>query len=166
MQSRITDKGQRYGVCVLRKRRADLAGEIGALVLQLRHRRADMAKVDDLLRLLAPTSDPTKIIPTKQIRYLNIFKQGELGRLLIALLRTEGRPMTNIEMSNIILSRGGYAAELWTPIRRRTRGNLAYLENLGRVERIGFGRSAKWRILAGFSSQGAAPEKTISKDSN
>jgi hypothetical protein len=63
MASQVTEVGFGYGVAVLRKKRAELDGEIVQLALQLRDRRRDLAKVNDILRILAPASDPTAIPP-------------------------------------------------------------------------------------------------------
>ena len=81
----MTEKGFQWGVKALQKKRAELAGQIGQLKLQLRDRRRDLRKVDDMIRLLAPGSDPTKIAPKKAIRYRNLFRQGERKRASLAL---------------------------------------------------------------------------------
>lgn len=140
----MTEVGFRYAVCSLRAKRAELAGEIETLRLHLAHRRRDLAKVDDILRMLAPASDPTQIAPKKAMRYLNVFRQGELGRLIIAILREERRPMANLEIAQMILDRGGYDESMWTAIRRRCRANLAYLESQDRIAKSGHGIHATW----------------------
>jgi len=104
MVSRMTEKGFQWGVKALQKKRAELAGEIGQLKLQLRDRRRDLGKVDDILRILAPGSDPTKIAPKKAIKHLNIFRQGELGMIIGGVLRAEKRPMTNLEIARVVMS--------------------------------------------------------------
>lgn len=149
MTSRMTGIGFRYAVCSLRAKRAELAGDIAQLELQLDHARRDLAKVDDILRILAPASDPTQIAPKKAIKYLNVFRQGELGRLIIGLLRAADSPMTNLEIARIVMERGGLSHDLWVAIHRRTRANLAYLEAQGRVSKTGQGRVAAW-IICGF----------------
>jgi hypothetical protein len=148
MASRMTEVGFQYAVGALNKKRAELAGQVADLALQLRHRRRDLAKVDDILRILDPGSNPDAIPPKKAIRYLNVFRQGELGRLIIAILRDAQAPMTNLEIADLILARGGYDRGLWTAIRRRCRANLAYLEAQGRVTKIGHGQNAGWEISA------------------
>lgn len=142
----MTETGFRYAVCSLRAKRAELDGEIAQLRLQLAHSRRDLAKVDDILRILAPASDPAQIPPRKAIKYLNVFRQGELGRIIIAVLRAQGAPMTNLEIADTILQRGGFDRHLWIAIRRRTRANLAYLESQGRVSKVGRGLSATWAL--------------------
>src|SRR5258706_16096589 len=137
MASRMTEVGFRYAVCSLRAKRAEMAGDIQQLELQLRRQRRELAKVDDILRILSPSLDPTKIPPKRAIRYLNIFRPGELGRLIIGMLRASGCPMTNIELADLIMTRSVISHDLWTAILRRTRANLPYLEGQGRVMRLG-----------------------------
>jgi hypothetical protein len=145
MASRMTEVGFRYAVCNLRAKRSEIAGEITQLELQVAYRRRDLAKVDDILRVLAPASDPAQIAPKKAIKYLNIFRQG-VGRLIVGVLRAENRPMGNLEITRIIFERGGFGPELWTPIRRRTQTNLFYLEKMGRVAKDGRGTAAQWAL--------------------
>jgi hypothetical protein len=38
--------------------------------------------------------------------------QGELGRLIIGVLRAEHRPISNLEIAQIILDRGGFSPDL------------------------------------------------------
>lgn len=147
MVSRMTEIGFQYAVGALAKKRAELAGDIASLALQLRDRRRDLAKVDDIIRILAPGSDPACIPPKRPVRYVNVFRQGELGRLIVAVLRAEQRAMTNLELADTILRRGGFDRSLWTAIRRRTRANLAYLEAQGRVAKAGHGAAATWALV-------------------
>ncbi|MEO8131126.1 MAG: hypothetical protein ABI822_28765, partial [Bryobacteraceae bacterium] len=114
--------------------------------LLLRDRRRELGKLDDVLRILAPDADPCAIPPKKAMKYLNVFRQGELGRLIIGLLRASSVPMTNLELTKAIMQRGGYRDHLWTAIRRRARANLAYLETQERVARSGKGAAVLWRI--------------------
>ena len=146
MTSRVTAVGFQYGIAALRKKRAELDGDINALTLELRDRRRELAKIDDVLRILEPSVDPTSIAAKKPIRYLNIFRQGELGRLIVGLLRAAKGPMTNLEIAKAVMERGGYRSHLWTAIRRRSRANLAYLEAQGRVLRSGKGANASWQL--------------------
>ena len=165
MASRMTEVGFRYAVCSLRAKRAEIAGEIDTLKLQLAHRRRELAKVDDILRILAPASDPTQIPPKKAIRYLNVFRQGELGRLIIGLLRTANGPMTNLEIARTVIERGGLSQDLWVAIHRRTRANLAYLEAQSRVIKTGQGRRATWTTSPQSASHWSKQaSNSVSKD--
>lgn len=133
-----------YGVFALKTKRAELAGEVAQLELQLRDRRSDLTKIDDVLRILSPGIVPEAIRTKKTIRYLNIFRQGELGQIIVGLLR-DG-PMTNRAIALTIMERSGISSELWIPLHRRTRANLAYLVSQSRVVKIGSNRSAMWEL--------------------
>ena len=146
MASRMTEKGYQWGVKALQKKRAEIAGEIAQLQIQVRHRRRDLKRVDDILRILAPGSDPATIATKKPVKYLNLFRQGELGRVVLGVLRDSRRPMTNLEISRAVMERGGYEKEAWTPMRRRVRANLAYLHDQGRVVKRGYAQSAFWTL--------------------
>jgi hypothetical protein len=149
MRSRITEPGYRYAICSLRERRSALSGEINQLALTLRDRKRDLAKLDDILRILDPVSDPTSISPKRAIKHLNLFRQGELGRIIISLLRAHKQPMTNLVLARLIHDRGEYGPEFWDAIRKRTRANLAYLEKLGRIVKLGEGPEALWALVNG-----------------
>jgi hypothetical protein len=65
------------------KKRAELASEIVHLERQLRHRKDSLGHVDATLRFLDPSIDP-KVIPNKRHpRRVKLFRQGELGRLIL-----------------------------------------------------------------------------------
>jgi hypothetical protein len=146
MVSRVTEIGFQYGVAALSKKRAELDGEIASLKLQLRDRRRELSKIDDALLILAPGKDPAAIPPKRPLKYRNLFRSGELGRIILGVLRSEQRPLTNIEVGRIVFQRGGFSRRLWEPILRRTRANLAYLEAQGRACRSGRGRQASWHL--------------------
>jgi hypothetical protein len=127
----MTEVGFRYAVCSLRAKRAEIGGEIEQLKLQLAHRRRELAKVDDILRILSPASDPGQIPPKKAIRYLNVFRQGELGRLIIGLLRTADGSMTNLEIANTVMVRGGLSQGLsWLVGKRSTRNTINFVADV------------------------------------
>ena len=146
MANRMTETGYRYGVCALRAKRAEIAGDIAQLKLQVRHRQRDLAGIDAVLRVLAPDSDPATIPTKRPVKYLNLFRQGELGRLVLGVLRASGQPMTNLEITQAVMDRDGYDKSAWTPLRRRIRANLAYLEAQGRIAKVGIGKDARWRM--------------------
>ena len=97
-----------------------------------------------MLRMLAPAADPAKIPPKKPVKYANIFRQGELAMLITSILRVEGRPMGVAEINKIVMDRGGFDKNLWSPMRRRLRANLAYLQAGGRVSKSGSGVASQW----------------------
>ena len=87
MNETSRDRGARYALSALRKKRAELASEIVHLERQLRHRKDSLGHVDATLRLLDPSID-TKEIPNKRYpKRVKLFRQGELGRMILGVLR-------------------------------------------------------------------------------
>jgi hypothetical protein len=101
------------------------------------------------LRLLDPTL-PVEDIPNKRIvKHLNLFRQGELGRLILGVLReANGEPLRTPEIVAAIMQKNGIDADARNTIRNRVRSNLGYLERRGKVAKIGDRTSAQWRIGA------------------
>jgi hypothetical protein len=139
MASRVTEKGYQFGVAALRKRRAEIAGDIGQLQVQVRHRRRDLKRVDDILRILAPSSDPTAIPAKKPLKHLNVFRQGQLNALILGILAASKTPMTNIEVLEALMAKIGSPPASRQALRRRVNGNLAYLGKAGRVAKAATG---------------------------
>ena len=101
--------------------------------------------VDACLRLLGPTF-PVEAIPNKRLsKNINLFRQGELGRLILgALRRAEGKPLSTAEIVTSVLASGEHG-EAARPA-MRMRGNLGYLERRGRIIKTGERKSARWAL--------------------
>ena len=143
--SRMTEKGYQWGVKALRKKRAEIAGDIAQLQVQVRHRRRDLKRVDDILRILAPGSDPTTIPAKKPVKHLNVFRHGQLNALILGILGASKTPMTNIAVLEALMAKIGSPPAAREALRRRVNGNLAYLEKGGRVARLATGLWAHGR---------------------
>src|SRR5687768_2329513 len=104
----MNEKGNRYAISALKNKRAALAAEIVQLERQVRHRKAALQNVDACLRLLDPTL-PVEAIPNKRIvKHVNLFRQVELGRLIIGVLReAEGDPLSTPQIAEAIMTKGG-----------------------------------------------------------
>jgi hypothetical protein len=126
-------------VAVLRKRRAEIAGDIAQLQVKVRHRRRDLKRVDDILRILAPGSDPTTIPTRKPVKHLNVFRQGQLNALILGILGASETPMTNIAVLEALMAKIGSPPAARQALRRRVNGNLAYLWDAERVGKVGPG---------------------------
>jgi hypothetical protein len=116
--------GYRYALSALREGRSALAGEIDALTRRIAHCERDMAHVDAILTLLAPSADPAKLPKKRFQQRVKIFRQGDLGRLIIGVLRAAGRPMGTHQIATAIEAAAGFAPG---SLVRRVRGNLSYL---------------------------------------
>jgi hypothetical protein len=140
-------RGDRYALSALRKKRAELASEIVHLERQLRHRRDALGHVDATLRLLDPSVN-TKEIPNKRYpKRVRLFRQGELGRLILGALRDgNGQPVTTAAVVTAILKAGGHGEAARTALAPRVRSNLAYLERRQLVTKLGDRASACWQL--------------------
>lgn len=144
----MNDKGNRYALSALKDKRATLAAEIVQLERQLRHRRESLVHVDATLSLLDP-SISTESIPNKRLRKrVKLFRQGELGRMILGALRTAERPLTTAEIVTAILLAGGHGEEARPTVSPRVRGNLAYLGRCGKVVKDESGNTVRWCLAA------------------
>ena len=97
-------RGHRYAISALKNKRATLAAEVVQLERQIRSRKDSLQHVDACLRLLDPTV-AVEDIPNKRLaKHVNIFRQGELGRLILGVLRkAEGVSMTTPQIAEAIM---------------------------------------------------------------
>jgi len=139
-------RGDRYALSALTKRRALLAAEIVQLERQLRHRKESLGHVDATLKLLDPSIE-TAAIPNKRLpRRVKLFRQGELGRLILGALRKAEVPLSTAQIATAVLDAGGHGEAARPTVTPRVRGNLAYLERRGKVSKSGGGRDVCWKL--------------------
>lgn len=142
----MNEKGNRYALSALRDKRAVLASEIVQLERQLRHRRESLGHVDATLRLLDPSVD-IDAIPTKRPRKrIKLFRQGELGRMILKVLREANGPVSTSQIVTVMLAAGGHGETARPTLAPRVRGNLAYQERRRTVLKSGNGASARWHL--------------------
>ena len=100
-------RGDRYALSALRNTRASLASELVQLKRQLRHKKEALGHVDATLRLLDPTIE-IEAIPSKRIvKRIKLFRQGELGRLILKVLREANGPIGTAAIVSGVLAAGG-----------------------------------------------------------
>ena len=131
--------GNRYALHALRDKRATLAGEIADLKKQLAWRVQQLDHVDACLTIFEPGFDPQKRV--------KLFRQGELGRLIIDALRRAGRPLGTHEVVSALLTEGGYGESARPSLTPRVRGNLQYLWKAGKVTKGGRGTAVVWSLV-------------------
>jgi hypothetical protein len=85
-------------VGALRKKRAEIFGQIIGLEKELRQRRADMKLVDATLRLFAPSQ-----ALSKRPAGPSWLRRGECSRLVPDVLRNADKPMTAGEIAEQLL---------------------------------------------------------------
>lgn len=143
----MNEKGSRYALSALKNKRATIAAEIVHLKRQLRHRKEHLVHVDATIRLLDPSIE-TDAIPNKRlVKRVKLFRQGELGRLILdTLRRAEGAPMSAREIVTAILAAGGHGEVARPTVAPRVRGNLAYLHHSGKVAKHDGGDMVRWGL--------------------
>jgi hypothetical protein len=119
----MEDSSNKYALAALKDKRATLAGEIVHLKRQLAWAQNQLDHMDVCLTIFEPGFDPTKIGKKLVRKRVKLFRQGELGRLIIDALRRAG------------LGPG-------------VRGNLAYQEWRQTVTRARSGKDVRWSLRA------------------
>lgn len=148
MSRQSSEKGSRYALSALRRKRASIASEIVQLERQLRHRKESLVHVDATLKLLDPTI-AVENIPNKRVtRRVKLFRQGELGRLILGSLRkTDGLALSTAQIVADVTDAGGYGDAARPTLTPRVRGNLAYLQRRRKVAKIGNGKGVTWNLV-------------------
>jgi len=142
-------RGNRYGLSALKKKRASLAAEIVHLERQVRCRKESLNHVDACLRLLDPTLSVEDIPNKRIVKHVNLFRHGELGRLILDTMReADGKPLTPPQIVAAITAKCGLTSDAHNALRVRVRSNLGYLERRGKVEKFGERASARWTLRA------------------
>lgn len=139
-------KGNQYALAALKDKRAVLSSEIIDLKRKIAARKAALEHVDATLRLLDPDADPDRIRPKRIPKHVNIFRSGELSRLLIDTLRRAGKPMATHEIVTAICEAGGHGESARRAMGQRVRANLAYQEKRKKVVKIGTRSAATWQL--------------------
>ena len=137
-------RGDRYALSALRDKRAVLASEIVQLERQLRHRRESLGHVDATLRLLDPAIDTDQIPNKRPRRRVKLFRQGELGRMILKVLREADTPISTQDVATAIIQAGGHGESARGAVMPRVRGNLAYLHNREKIIKSGNGKDVRW----------------------
>ncbi len=139
-------RGDTYALSALKNRRASIASDIVQLERQLRHCRETLVHVDATLKLLDPESEPESIPTKRPIKRVKLFRQGELGRMIMDALRNADEPIGTHAIVDQIIAAGGHGESARRALGGRVRGNLAYLQRRSVVLKIGDGRDARWRL--------------------
>lgn len=139
-------RGDMYALNALKHKRSTIASEINQLERQIRHRKEMLVHVDATLRLLDPTIEVSSIPPKRPPQRIKLFRQGELGRMIIDAIRRAGGEASLYDIVTAILAVGGHGEDVRRTVAPRVRGNLAYLATQGKVAKDGDQREALWRI--------------------
>jgi hypothetical protein len=140
-------KGNQYAIAALKEKRATVASEIVQLKGQLRHREELLVHIDCTLKAFDPSIDVATIRNKRLLpQRVRIFRQGELGRLILGVLRKASRPLSTPEIVADALAEHNLGADARAGMAHRIRPNLAYLEKRGMVVKSGSGKAARWEL--------------------
>lgn len=113
----------------------------------VRHKREQLVHVDATLAILDPDVDP-EAIPKKRPKHVNLFRQGELSRLIMTVFReADGQALSTPEITKQLMQTQGLPGEARSVISRRVRTSLAHQSKRGKVTKQGAGREAQWRLV-------------------
>jgi hypothetical protein len=129
-----------------RNRRAALASEVAQLERQIRQRKEALGHVDATLRLLDPSVDVDAIPNKRIVKRIKLFRQEQLGRMIVGVLREAHAPIGTHAIVAAILRAGGYGPGARSALMPRVRGNLAYLHRRQKVIKSGSGKSTRWTL--------------------
>ena len=136
-------------VAALARKRAELAGEIEARLVEVGRLRVDLAHLDAAIRIFCPEAQPELIKPKRPSRRgCDWFGRGELGRLVLDALRDAAEPLGSTALAGAVMERKGMAAPDAVALRRienMVDGALRRREGK-MVERVANGRALSWRV--------------------
>ena len=139
----------KYALAALKDKRATLAGEIAQLKNKLAWAESQLKHVDATIGLFEPSLDPDSIPNKRPAKRIKLFRQGELGRLILDALRTADGPLRTQDVVSAIMLAQGHDEAARTALAPRVRGNLQYLQTkAGTVAKIGGGTDARWTLKA------------------
>jgi hypothetical protein len=82
-------------ISALRKKRAELAGEVVSAQLRLGKLRDDLDAIDRTLRVFDPSQHPEKIRPVIKRKGNKLFADGKCTRAILNVLRDAQEPLTS-----------------------------------------------------------------------
>ncbi len=144
MTDTTRSRGDRYALSALKNKRATIASEIVHLQAQLRHRKDMLVHVDATLQLLDPSIEPGAIRNKRRPKRIKLFRQGELGRLILGALRQADGQLSTAAIVSAVIAAGGHGEDARKAMAPRVRGNLSYLLRRKMVSKMGEGRMVRW----------------------
>lgn len=91
--------GDAFVISGLRKKRAELSGELIAAEKRVLQLRADLDCIDGAIRLFDPTAEPRKVRPVRLRRTPGAIPRGQCSRAILDMLRRAAGPMTAREIA-------------------------------------------------------------------
>lgn len=143
----MNELGNRYALAALKDKRATLAGEIAALKKQLAWKAEQLAHVDATIAVFDPAYDAATQKLKRPRKRVKLYRQGELSRSVIDVLRRAGKPLSTPEIVSRLMEAQGHGEDARNALTPRVRSNLQYLHRQrGTVEKVGTGRNCLWAL--------------------
>ena len=135
-----------YALPALREKRARIAGQIDALQRQIVRHVEELVSLDQTIALFDPAYRVGSIRPINSRKRANLFKMGQLGRIILSALRQAGRPLRTAEIITAVAVSIGQDKSANRLLRGTVSANLNYLARRGRIVKSGGRRSARWEL--------------------
>jgi len=143
----MNENGNKYALAALKDKRAGFAGEIIDFKKKVKWREDQIRHIDATIEVFEPGFDVDSIPNRRPRKRVKLFKQGELGRMILDALRRAGEPITTKEIVTAVMEEMGHGESSRSALAQRVRGNLAYHErSTGNIVKVGEGRETQWRL--------------------
>ncbi len=142
----MNENGNKYALAALKDKRASIAGEIAHLKGVITRRQKHLEHVDETIRIFEPDFDLDSIPLKRPKGHVKLFRQGELGRLIIGALRRAGEPLSTRDIVTAVMDAKGDNEDARPALAPRVRGNLAYHQRQGTITKVGSGTSVTWML--------------------
>ncbi|MEP6827310.1 MAG: hypothetical protein ABJA10_04485 [Aestuariivirga sp.] len=134
-----------YAIPALKEKRAQIAGRVISLKKQISRHHKELANLDATISLFEPSYKIGSIKPIRKQRRSKLFKLGELGRLIMDVMRpSEGQPMATRDIVAGVSLAIGQGKNSEAVLAATVRSNLAYMARRGKVVQVGNGVGCKW----------------------
>lgn len=145
----MNEKGNRYALSALKDKRAALAGEIAQLKAQVQRRQQALGHLDATISLMDPDCDVDAIPLKKPYKHVKLFRQGELGRLILdALRKAENHTLTSTDVVTAVMNAIDAPESAWTTMAPRVKSSLTYMWRKGSVEPLDMVKGVRvWRLI-------------------
>jgi hypothetical protein len=135
-----------FAIPALKEKRAQIAGRVISLKKQITKHHKELANLDATIALFDPTYRIGSIKPKRTHKRAQLFKMGELGRLIIDALRRAETPLDTAQVVAAVTAASGQIKANESLMVATVRSNLAYLTRRGKVAQIGKGIGTKWEL--------------------
>lgn len=139
----------KIALSALRRKHAELLGQIEAAERAIEPLRAKLALIDATMLLFDPDAEPLLIPGVRPVMRCRWFKHGEQQRLCIIALREANGPQSTTQVARYLMA----AKELpedgllgLDAVRRQVRIVMCRLETQGRVRRIVDAPDTWWEL--------------------